>query len=447
MQDNTVIASMSAPRQKNCSSCVRAKRRCDRRTPVCSRCVEKKLPCNYAKGKTVLRYGQRQNLDLSNRASMLPFRGLIAPGLTDVDYFGIGPMEVQSRNDELTETRQGSLVLEDGVDSDIPIDPLLDIMDNAEIANLQQWLVPVESGPLTQTSDSSVEEELMSAYQKMSGICHHVEPWDLYDTKSPLYYVINRVKGFTADIATRSAAPFLHRRLYRGHTPQCIFSCFTTASLYANQTTETKPMVMRALQQAVQELLDAETGRAAAKLVEKLARAQALFLYQVIRLFDGDILLRSQAENDLPLLQAWLEDLLKIRENIGSLAELENEGAQIQVPVEWEHWIFAESLRRTIVMAYAVVKVYELMKHSDDAKDPGIWGRAQCWTLSRHLWEADSTYEFQRMWREKPPFIINNFSFDEFLKHGRGEDVDEFAEILLSVYLGVDETKEFISAR
>lgn len=213
-------------------------------------------------------------------------------------------------------------------------------------------------------------------------------------------------------------------------------------------------MVMRALQQAVQELLDAETGRAAAKPVEKLARAQALFLYQVIRLFDGDILLRSQAEKDLPLLQAWLEDLLKMRENIGSLAELENEGAQIQVPVEWEvsispsgylahamivsdsrrqHWIFAESLRRTIVMAYAVVKVYELMKHSDDANGPGIWGSAQCWTLSRHLWEADSAYEFQRMWREKPPFIINNFSFDEFLKHGRGEDVDEFAEILLSV--------------
>lgn len=102
---------------------------------------------------------------------MLPFRGLIAPGLTDVDYFGIGPMEIQSRNDEPTETRQGSLVLDDGVDSDLPIDPLLDIMGNAEIANLQQWLVPVESGPLTQTSDSSVEEELMSAYQKMSGIC------------------------------------------------------------------------------------------------------------------------------------------------------------------------------------------------------------------------------------------------------------------------------------
>jgi len=37
------------------------------------------------------------------------------------------------------------------------------------------------------------------------------------------------------------------------------------------------------------------------------------------------------------------------------------------------------------------------------------------------------------MWKEKPPCIINNYSFENFLKYGRGEDVDEFAEILLSV--------------
>jgi hypothetical protein len=37
------------------------------------------------------------------------------------------------------------------------------------------------------------------------------------------------------------------------------------------------------------------------------------------------------------------------------------------------------------------------------------------------------------MWKEKPQYIISNYSFEKFLDHGRGEDVDEFAEILLSV--------------
>jgi hypothetical protein len=66
-----------------------------------------------------------------------------------------------------------------------------------------------------------------------------------------------------------------------------------------------------------------------------------------------------------------------------------------------------------------------------DDQDP--WAYIHRWTLSRHLWEADSSFKFARMWKEKPHFIIANYSFEHFLKYGRGEDVDEFAEILLSM--------------
>ena len=50
---------------------------------------------------------------------------------------------------------------------------------------------------------------------------------------------------------------------------------------------------------------------------EKLARAQALFLYQIIGLFDGDVTLRSNADRNMPLLQDWLDELCKIRDNLG----------------------------------------------------------------------------------------------------------------------------------
>jgi hypothetical protein len=36
------------------------------------------------------------------------------------------------------------------------------------------------------------------------------------------------------------------------------------------------------------------------------------------------------------------------------------------------------------------------------------------------------------MWEEKPHFVINNYSLEHFVKHGRGDDVDEFAEIMLN---------------
>jgi len=37
------------------------------------------------------------------------------------------------------------------------------------------------------------------------------------------------------------------------------------------------------------------------------------------------------------------------------------------------------------------------------------------------------------LWREKRRFVVTNYSFENFLQCGRGEDVDEFAEILLVV--------------
>lgn len=65
--------------------------------------------------------------------------------------------------------------------------------------------------------------------------------------------------------------------------------------------------------------------------------------------------------------------------------------------------------------------------------DDKFWAAAHRWTLSRHLWEADSSFEFDRMWKGKPHFKITNYSFETFLMHGRSDDVDDFAEVLLSV--------------
>lgn len=91
-------------------------------------------------------------------------------------------------------------------------------------------------------------------------------------------------------------------------------------------------MVIRALHGNIRELLDFESSRTTATPTEKLARAQALFLYQIIRLFDESITLRSQAEKDMPILETWLGELCKIRENLGDLED----GARRQEPIEWE---------------------------------------------------------------------------------------------------------------
>ena len=96
-------------------------------------------------------------------------------------------------------------------------------------------------------------------------------------------------------------------------------------------------MVMRVLHSSVRELVDTEAGRVVATPAEKLARAQTLFLYQIIRLFDGDVILHAQGEKDMPLLQTWLGDLCRMRGHLGDLAEFENGVVRKQPPkIEWE---------------------------------------------------------------------------------------------------------------
>ncbi|KAI8626481.1 hypothetical protein F5Y19DRAFT_478596 [Xylariaceae sp. FL1651] len=441
-----LAARASVSRQKNCNNCVQAKRRCDRRTPVCSRCVEKMLPCIYSKTKVASQPDGRDR-ESTPYAEVVSFGSpacpLFAPGLSfDAGYLESPAPDPQP--DMASEYMPQSIM--EVSSSDVPMGNLMDLIGNNRSPSPDQWLVPTDECLFIERPSTPADEEVMRGYEKMAPICSNIDPWHLYDPTTPLYYIMSRVKGFTTDMATKNATPFLHRRLYRDYTPQCILSCFSTCVLYENRTSANTAMVMRALYASVRELIDAETCHIIATPTEKLGRAQALFLYQIIRLYDGDIALRAQGEKDIPLLQMWLDELCKIRDNLGDLARLEHDREGRQPPQEWERWIFAESVRRTIVMANSVISLYELMKDPEN-EDPGPWAHVHRWSLARSLWEANSSTEFYRMWKEKPPFVIANYSFEKFLQFGRGEDVDEFAEILLSVYMGVDATQEFISAQ
>lgn len=106
--------------------------------------------------------------------------------------------------------------------------------------------------------------------------------------------------------------------------------------LYANRTPANTSMTIKALSNSASELIDTELCRVVSTPIEKLARTQALFLYQIIRLFDGDITLRAHGEKDMGLLQTWLRELSHLRDNLGDLAQLEDASVREKPPVEWE---------------------------------------------------------------------------------------------------------------
>ncbi|KAI0518098.1 hypothetical protein F5B22DRAFT_92066 [Xylaria bambusicola] len=444
----TESAGIPTSRQKNCNACVQAKRRCDRRTPVCSRCVQKTLPCVYTKSRPTHRLGENTR-EPTPLPEALPLQSpayspLNIPGVSfDMDY---------------TENMSSGFLPDVAIEStpeshnsDVPygntaMGSFLDFIGYNAFSSSDQWLVRNEDEHLPERPPTPADEELLAVQSNMAA-CSQLDSWHVYDPKSPLYYILNRVKRFTTEMAEKNTTPFIHRYLYHEHKPRCIMSCFTTCVLYANRTPNNTAMVMKALSDSARELVDSEAYRVVPTPIEKLARSQTLFLYQIIRLFDGDITLRAQGEKDIGLLKTWLGELCRIRDNLGDLALLEGALVKDQSPAEWENWIFAECVRRTIIMAYAVIGLYELLKDQryTDPDDP--WAYVHRWTLGRSLWEAGSPTEFQRAWRENSHFIIASFLLGGFVENGKGEDVDEFTEIFLNVYMGGDATKEFIDRR
>ena len=132
-----------------------------------------------------------------------------------------------------------------------------------------------------------------------------------------------------------NATPFMHRYLYKDHTPDCILKCFSSNLGYANRTKTNTGLVVQTLYQNVTELIATEAGRAAATPIERLARTQSLFFYQIIRLFDGDVTLRTQGESDIPLLRTWLNELCEIRENLAELVNLDDNELRCRPPRAW----------------------------------------------------------------------------------------------------------------
>ncbi|KAI0449894.1 hypothetical protein F5B21DRAFT_492898 [Xylaria acuta] len=432
-------AGMPASRQKNCNGCVQAKRRCDRRTPVCSRCVEKKVACVYSKSRTAGRPEKRAGEPTPCTGTSLDFTDLSF----DMDYLEDIPTSLHTNvGMEFTPNS-----IQDTISSsDISMETFMHLIGNSSSSSSDNWLLNnTEEDHLLQRPATPADDEVTRGYQQMM-VCQ-LDASHAYDPKTPLHYILNRVKGFTGEMATKNATPFMHEQLYRDCKPKCIISCFAACVLYASRTPANTAMVMRALSGNAREFVDAEACRVISTPIEKLARSQALFLYQIIRLFDGDVALRAQGEKDMGLLKTWLSELCHIRDNLGDLARLEHVSVREQSPVEWEKWIFAECVRRTILMTHAVIGLYELLKDPEYNDPISTWAYAHRWTLGRSLWDASSSAEFQRAWKESAHFVIANFAFDNFLENGKGEDVDEFAGILLNAYMGVDVMKEFMTPR
>ncbi|CAK7234823.1 hypothetical protein SCUCBS95973_009064 [Sporothrix curviconia] len=221
------------------------------------------------------------------------------------------------------------------------------------------------------------------------------------------------------------SCPFIHPFLYgdvNGNTPavrkmpSSVQVAFLALSSYVGRTTATAELVLDAVDAQAQQLLLQEAATAltyAPSLLEQLARVQALVVYQVIGLFDGNAHTRHLAEERRSTLCNWARQLYdSARQGLagGSSTALPSAGssdssdildgsmAAMQVlpgsdPARtWHFWILAESIRRIWIVADAVDTIYQAMQYGWRTPASSI----AC-TARHGLWQARSAAEWERV--------------------------------------------------
>lgn len=204
------------------------------------------------------------------------------------------------------------------------------------------------------------------------------------------------------------------------------------------------PIIFRSIEAKVQDLLASPlplTARAC------LAHTQALILYQIIRLFDGDITARACAERSISDLETSAMALLA-HVNF----DIENPAALPLFPLAptkmfWHDWIFQESSRRTLLLTFYFLQAYRILSGQKGLHCDGRLGLCHSWTFSAHLWGARSAVEFAEAWGGKRHFVVNSGRFEEVLDKVGADDVDVFGKIFLSSFLGIDETEGWFASK
>ncbi|KAK6008133.1 hypothetical protein QM012_000036 [Aureobasidium pullulans] len=215
--------------------------------------------------------------------------------------------------------------------------------------------------------------------------------------------------------------------------PDVMFDAYKDCVLYDNKNDKNEGLVYRSLELGSEKLLRLGTTQNGA---ETLARLQALLLYQSMQLFDHNLRPKSLAESRMGIFQQWTDHLSNIRDASAEFSEVGSER-----PATWKSWVFAESLRRTIIACWSLITVVQMLKQETCA--PGAWMGRQPWTLSKSAWEAVSSFDFDRAWDTHPPEGITCLELDGFLAKGKPDDVDEFGRCMLVIYVGLDATKEW----
>ncbi|PGH13312.1 hypothetical protein AJ79_03728 [Helicocarpus griseus UAMH5409] len=386
---------MTSSRRKSCSACVKAKRRCDLRLPQCRRCSARGLRCQYESGIEAAeqRHYSSAPFAIDELFDFSSLEGLTAdphPQPNGSDQHLAAPM----------------------LDSNLNSALLLPVF--AEVSPQQDVTEPVRMQEI-ETSDA------------------------------PLLY-IQELRNWLSQWVTKGGNPFIHPKLYYQTIPPEIQDAYTCCSIYSTKNDNNQNIVFRIVEERVASLLNSQQNRLRLSLREHLSRVQCLFIYQIIRLFDGDIRQRALAEQHAPILTTWLHEMWDALANSGLDIYHDDSSNSTPSPLSppmsvvhselttntntttlWANYLLTECTRRTWLAARVTAVFYDTMK-GKVTNCPGVTP----FIGSTAIWEAATPYRWAQAWRERGRgCLVTSDSVKKLVETVRASEIDAFGRVVI----------------
>ncbi|PVH89110.1 hypothetical protein DL98DRAFT_96436 [Cadophora sp. DSE1049] len=386
-----MMADTPRTRQKSCIPCAASKRKCDQGSP-CARCVSKSMACEYKPGCRRLKSGVR--------GVSSPPEVILSDTTTDLEF----------HTTNLPRTS-----------------PLATITDSALSVSLLN-----ANGNSNPSPDTIVDESFFMAFDNR-GLANTYLEVGVMD-RERIRYCVRCLKSYPLSLAHTGRTAFIHPQNYHPTMPKALRDAISASSLYINKNELNETMIWEIITTQVTRLTE---PRPYWTVAEHLACVQAFIIFQIIRLFDGDIKQRSDAEQQEELLTSWT-DSLAARTGIAS-------SPSSSIDRGWETWIFEEAIRRTILVSRTAQSMFAIQRQGFCTMVGAVTEisiTAQC-----RLWAAPSAVHFVKACKETRRFWVEKMDLDELMEKGTVEDLDEIAWLMLVTYKGVDGANGWILSK
>lgn len=400
---------------KACVACAMAKRRCGKQTPHCQRCRTRGIDCRYPPPKPT-------SFILCGGDDPLP---------VEHEELPYDSSQLSARSPELQSIESEDARLYQGLDL---TSLSSDLVGNQLVSN---WFTSIETWNI---------DRFPQAEQ---------QPICTVDFKRYL----TKFRQWLAQWTEEGSNPFIHFRMYRNRFPRCIQDAYTVLTAYIHKTEANEQIVFKIIEDRSKQLLlyngipsphpsveKIRTGANALDSLEHIARVQALLIYQVLGLYDGDIRLRYLAESNIPVLNSWMHQMVEHASQDACLGESIIFSTHEQVTAGfslsdiahgenllWYSWILAESIRRTWLLASGIQGMYIIQQ---GLSIPCLGG--MMFTTRQGVWEAQSAVAWEKLCSEVNVGFIQRAEAYKLFAEATPDEVNDFSKYILEITFGIE---------